>query len=358
MAYKSNTTNETLKYNEIDPSKITVEITKLGKDEVPLIRYNGKNLIIQGPTIKLSSYGLPPGKLLGNGAQNEYYISEEARDFLKIPLDPENTNVDGNDKDISEFIELLKAIDTQVKNSTVIKTCVGIDEEDFEKYMPLFKKPKSNKKKEQKKDKMPYFKAKLDINYNDKQQILTEFYNVETKERVVTENNYILISDLEKELIYNTQITPVIQLVKIWTQSKGDWGITLKLKKLRFKKPQRAPKMNFDFIDDEESNEENIVKKTESINITNKVNNNVKPKQVAQVESDSESDDPKPVKANVTKKVAQVESDGSDSEPEPQPVKVTKKSTKKVAQVESDGSDSEPEPVKISTNTKVKSTKK
>jgi hypothetical protein len=131
----------------------------------------------------------------------------------------------------------------------------------------------------------------------------------------------------------------------------------LKLKKLRFKKPQRAPKMNFDFIDDEESNEENIVKKTESINITNKVNNDVKPKQiaqVAQVESDGESDDPKPVKATVTKKVAQVESDSSDSEPEPQPVKVTKKPTKKVAQVESDGSDSEPEPVKVTTKAKSK----
>ena len=69
---------------------------------------------------------------------------------------------------------------------------------------------------------------------------------------------------------------------------------------------------------------------------------------------DSESDDPKPVKANVTKKVAQVESDGSDSEPKSQPVKVTKKPTKKVAQVEIDGSDSEPEPVKVTTKLKSK----
>ena len=181
-------------------------------------------------------------------------------------------------------------------------------------------------------------KTKLDISYNDKSQILTEFYDMETKKRIITKDNYITLEDLEKELVYNTEITPVVQLVKIWTQSTGAWGVTLKLKKLRLRKPQRAAKINFDFIDDD-----NI----SSVVPSHVSSENEKPKK--KIESDS--DEPKPVK-----KIAQVESDSSDSEPEPQPVKVTKKPTKKVAQIESDGSDSEPEPVKVTT--KVKSSKK
>lgn len=333
------TTNETIKYNEINTSKITVENVKLGKDEVPLIRYNGKPLIIQGPTIRLSSYGLPPGETLSNGAKNEYYISEEQRDSLKIPLDPESTSVNENSKEIEDFITKLKEIDAHIKSSSTIKSICGIDDEDTEKYNTLYRRPKSNKKKDSiVKEKKPYMKTKLDISYNDKSQILTEFYDMETKKRIITKDNYITLEDLEKELVYNTEITPVVQLVKIWTQSTGAWGVTLKLKKLRLKKPQRSAKINFDFIDDD--------------NISSVVPSHVSSKdEKSKKKVESDSDEPKPVK-----KIAQVESDSSDSEPEPiKPVKSKVKAKTKVAQIESDGSDSEPEPVKV---TKVKSSKK
>jgi hypothetical protein len=319
--------NKTIKYTDVIVKNIKVENLKLGKDEVPMIRYEDGPLLIQGPKIKLSSYGLPPGETLGNGSKNDYYISEEARDSIKIPLDTESSNVDGNNEEISEFINLLKAIDTHIKSSSVIKSVAGIDEEDTEKYNTIYRKPKSIKKKDSKpqKEKLPYMKVKLNVNYNDKSQILTEFYDISDDKkgvRVLTDDTYVTIKDLEKHLVYNTEVQPVIQLVKVWTQSTGAWGVTLKLLKLRFKKPARTAKVVADFIDDDD----NVKQVTKAIEVAEVSSSDdevvIKKPAPKKIEKSDSEEDVKPKK--VIKKV-ESDSDGSDSEEDIKPVKVTKK---------------------------------
>ena len=340
-------TNKTLKYDTIDSKLITAEEVKLGQDLVTLIKYNNASLTIQGPKMSLTQGGLPPGKMLANGKQNDYYVGEEQRYSIKLPLDATNASVDGNNEEIEKFIQLLKNIDNHIKTSPSILKLAHIEEEDIEKYTPIFRKPKANKKKGvETKEKYPYMKVKLDVNYNNKKDIRTLIYDTTDDKkgvRVTSSDDVIYLSDLEKLLTYNCVVQPVIQFSKIWTQSTGAWGVTLKLKALRITRPTRMNKVIADFLDDDD--DENVITSKQT------------PKQVSEVAEVSSSDDDKIViKKSVTKKV-ESESDGSDSE-EVKPVKVNKQTKPIVKKVESesDGSDSEEiKPVKVSKTSSTKS---
>ena len=66
--------NITMKFNDVVVKEITVEDVKIGKEKVQLLRYgpDKKNLVIQGPWIKMKQYGIPPGETLSNGNKNDY----------------------------------------------------------------------------------------------------------------------------------------------------------------------------------------------------------------------------------------------------------------------------------------------
>jgi hypothetical protein len=333
MSSKTTSQNNkvTMKYTDIDPSLIWVENVKMGKESVPLIRYGPekKTLCVQGPWIKMSQYGIPPGEHLNNGAKNEYY-NEEARDSMKFPLDvrcavqtdPED-ETKTNSSEIKAFIEKLKAIDEHVKKSSKVIAEAGIEEDNIGRYKPIYRKPAPPKKKAggvEPKEKFYYMKTKLATNFSNKKEILTEFYEIDRETnkvacQVTSENSkYITLEDLEKAITFNCEQLPIIQFVKVWTQASGDWGVTLKLKKCRVKKSMKlSSAVNPEFLDsDDETEMKPTTKQTKS--------------QVAQVDSESDNeesdDEPKPVvkkavvtKAPVaTKKVQPEPSDDDDDE--------------------------------------------
>lgn len=330
--------NGTINYLDVDVSQIKVENVKLGSDTVTMIRYGPTNreLIIQCPSIKMNQYGLPPGETLNNGSKNEYYTTEEARDSMKFPLDADNcniTNEDGNNNrnEIKAFIAKLKEIDERIKNSDDILEKAGIDSDDKEKYTKIFRNSKSKKAGD--KVKYSYIKTKLKVNYKNKKEIQTEFYEVDrdTKKasRVVSNKDYILLEDLEKLCEYNCEQQPIIQFVKVWTQSSGQWGVTVKLLKSRIKKGNKSMKsVSSDFIDDD-TFEKTFIKSDDSEEVAPK-KLEIKAKIAPPVESDDEVPPPK----NVKKVVAPVES--SDDE-KPVPPKNVKKAV--VATVDSSDSD-------------------
>lgn len=315
----TNKNNDTLSFRDIDVSQITVENEVFGKDKRnhSMIRYGPykKQLLIQCPWVKMNQYGLLPGQYLKDGKKNEYYVSEESRCFVRFPVDAENSYIikpDGsnNSSEIAAFITKMKEIDEHIKKSDEIRKAAEINEDDIEKYNCLFRKAKSGKKiagKEQK-TKYNYMKPKIDMNYPNKDEVKTKFYEMKedkTMTLLTAKEDFVKLSDIESLLVYNCEQQCVIRLVEVWTQSLGTWGITTKIQMMRVKKPSRSVKeSDAEFVDEDDFTEVTNVKKpiVESDGSDDE-------KKVEHVEVKSSK--PVPVK----KQIAQVDSDDSDDEP-------------------------------------------
>jgi hypothetical protein len=367
---KSNTNNGTMKFTDIDPKKVFIDSVIMNGEAVPLIKYEDKTktAVFQGPRILMTDYGLAPGEFLSNGEKNEWYRSDETRDTMKFPVDADKCAVvikdDGttNAPEIRKFIDFLKALDTHFKTSESIRKAAGIDDDHIEKYMPIYRKAaKPVKKVSDKKDtpikvKPAYMKTKFHVNNKNKKEIITAFYNVDTETnkttRVLSEGNYITLEDVEKFYEHKCDQQPVIQLVKVWYKSNGEWGVTLRLVMSRIRKTNKSVKSeSFGFIEDDDVQDTKQETKQET-------------KADVQVPSDDSEDEPvKPVQK--LKSVSKVDdSDDSDDAPAPKkqpkpPVQQTndsdseevvpvKKPTKQPVKkdVESDDSDDEVVPVK------------
>ena len=331
-----NNNNVTLKLCDVDETQIVVDKVKIKENYHLLVRYGPekKTLNFQPSKTKQRQFPIQPGQVLPNGKKNEYYTDEEARLSAKFCIDPRcavNTNPEDpdetNEAEVTADVEKLKKIDARIKNE-LYKLC-GIDDDDKEKYVPIHRKPVKSKKPTAN-DREKYYTVKAKFDWKNgvedpTSSILTEFYSVdsETKNwktaKLLNTNSHISLAEIEKVLTLNTEVQPVLQLVKVWTQSTGAWGITLKLKMLRLMKTDYTQRGNASFLNSDDEDEP--------------VTTPVVKKQVAKVDSDSdeESDDEvtaAPVKAapvqTTTKKVAVVESD-SDEESDEEEVKPVKK---------------------------------
>lgn len=325
----------TLKFKDVDVDKITCESVKMGKDTVPLIRYgtDKKTLFIQGPWLKMKQYGIPAGELLSNGIKNEYYTGEESRLSVRFPIDVNCcVNIDNSDinnsEDIQDFIKFLQKLDGHIKTESFMKSS-GIDIDDKEKYTPIYRKPAKSKKsgKETSKEKYYSMKTKLDTDGLDTdKKIKTEFHLLDkdtSQYTLVNRNKYISLDNIEETLKYNSEVLPIFQFVKVWTQSTGGWGVTLKLKKLRIKNPVYSEQGDAIFLDDD--------------NCEQLVQEKVMP--------------PKPPSPNNKQKLIEVESDDSSSDEESDE-EISKAVVSKL-KVKDSESESDDEPVKPKQVTKI-----
>ena len=334
---ESKNNNITLKLCDVDENQIVVDKVKIKETYHLLVRYGPekKTLNFQPSKTKQRQFPIQPGQVLPNGKKNEYYTDEESRLSAKFCIDPRcavNTNPEDpdetNEAEITADVEKLKKIDARIKNE-LYKLC-GIDDDDKEKYVPIHRKPvKSKKPTANDREKFYTVKAKLDWKNGVEDpttSILTEFYSVDSETnnwksaKLLNTNGHISLAEIEKVLTLNTETQPVLQLVKVWIQSTGAWGVTLKLKMLRLKKTEYTQRGNAAFLNSDDEDEQPVRSTTSSV------------KQVATVvdedsDSDEESDDEKPVvqkaqPVEIKKKVpVVVDSDEESDEEEVKPVK-------------------------------------
>lgn len=360
----------TLKFNEVNINEITCENVKMGFNSIPLLRYGSgkKTLNIQGPWIKMSQYGIPPGKVLSNGDENKFYTTEDSRLTIRFPIDERccvQTDTDKTNSDeIKEFITFLKDLDNYIKLNTNFMKTAAIESDAT--YVSIYRKPVKSKQpssNKEPKEKFYSLKTKLSTVYGDK-KILTEFHEFDketNKYKIVNspENKQITLETLEETIKYNSEVLPIFQLVKIWTQTTAttNWGITLKLIKARIKKPLYSEKGVADFIESDEETEVFVKPKT-STNIATFSDGEsdddvIQVKKASQQINDDESDDDDDdnVKQPSTKKSI------VDNESDDEPQQVVKSKTK-IAQVPDSDSDEEvktKKPVKVKKSNSKKS---
>ena len=359
------TQNITLKFKDVIVKQIVCDAVKMGKDIVPLLKYGPekKVLFIQGPWIKIKQYGVPAGEKLANGTMNQYYNGEDSRLSFRFPIHPEccvktdtENNLDNSDE-IKDFIKFLQALDSHIKSESTFMSLAGIDLDEKEKYTPIYRKPAKSKKPPgaESKEKFYSMKTKLDTDGKRKdpdnkvkasdddendshKKIKTEIYIVdnETKEtKLVNKNKYVTIDQFEENVKFNSEVLPIIQLVKIW-EKNGNWGVTLKLKKLRVKNPVYSEMGNVEFCDsdtdvfvskptpehDSESDDEEVTKVVTSHKSMDEPKKPEVKSRLCVDEDDSESDDePVPVQTKKVTKVVDVDSESDDEEEDVKPKK-------------------------------------
>jgi hypothetical protein len=353
--------NLTMKFTDVVATQINIESVKIGKDKVPLLRYGSdkKNLFIQGPWIKMRQYGVPPGEMLKNGKKNDYYQNEEQRKSLRIPVDKvccvQTNSEQDNSDEIELFITKMKEIDNHIKNSPVFMTSSDIDLDNKEKYNNIYRKPIKSKKVSTTEPKEKYYsmKFKFDVE-NSTGKIRTEFISInpDTNEKTIAnkEDGSITIDEIDKLISYNSEVQPLFQLVKIWSQDKGDWGVTLKLKKCRVKKQVYVQDSKSEFLDSDEDSDtiETVVPTKTSKQTSEPVKTQPEEKQetkktpvkqVVQADSEDDSDDEsdddviKPVTKNIKQPVKKMvaSDDESDEDTKKKQQKAKAKSKKATA---------------------------
>ena len=334
MQKNNKATEVVIKYSDLDASRISstdLEDNDRSKGQkIAYPRYDhptlgaDQRIYIQFPHVKLVTYGVPRA--------GEYYQTENARAFIKLPLDlalPE----------VQTLVEKMKAIDAHFSSQEFAEKLLGkkwnkytyqsifreviVDEDDDQKAKP--------KGKYEAKPKYPYMKLKLDTEY-DTDKVITKTFRSETinGEKKRTEASpFENLDEFTKLVSWQSTIRPIAMMTKFWVQpitnKNPSWGVTFKVKKMEVEPAQKSSGSN-SFMNSD-----------------------------AFLDSDDEKSVPvqaKSVKADVPPKVAQVESDDDDDEEEesvPEPVQaksgkpVVQPKVAQVAQVESDDDSEESE---------------
>lgn len=190
------------------------------------------NFVFQTPALSLNQYGIP--------SLGEFYKDDSARDFIKVPLDP-------NNKDAMALQKMFEAIDEMV-GETHKKEILGKNHGKFA-YSPLVKTPveklddddEDNEKKSNKKgaqEKFKYFKARISTDFETKRvTTLTYLKLKESKDGKKREKleNIETITDLASVIVYKSTIRMVIMANKLWAANAPDksgkygYGISLRI---------------------------------------------------------------------------------------------------------------------------------
>lgn len=353
-------------YKQFDASQVIV--TKPEATDRSMGQLNGyinyeqprKQLVMQGPWIKHTNYGLP--RLDG-----KYYKDDKDRLNLKIPLVR-------SDKRIGKFIGKLESLDEICNSNDFRKDKFGANAKKYkDDYQFIVRQPGelseealANNPDLANKERPEFMKVKLATAYPTGE--ITTIVELDHQDGMKPERVGVATLDqFEQYFRYGCEYKPIIRAVKFWTQSTSGnkhpmYGITWKLEKIIIRPVQSSISMSevlndMSYIDDSDDEDmSNLQPRTKSTKVVDDVDDE------ASVDSDVEEEVKESEPKQAAKKVVEEDSDDDSDEEEPEPVvKKTKKAKKQVVESDSDESDDEePQPKKKETKTKklTKKTKK
>ena len=303
-------------------------------------------LFIQFPWIHLSSYGVPK--------MGEYYTDDAQRAFVKVPLDQ-------SIPEVKQLSDTLRKLDDKLGSTEFKEKMFGAKSSKYE-YQPILRMPQEedeDTKKDTKKDygpRHPYMKLKIDTTYPDNQVKSIVFNSImEGSKRVRTKvDNVTTIDDFASHVCWMSRIRPIVRPVKLWAQAanKKDptYGLTFKIAKTEVEPPAKNNSNVKQYLEsdafldsDEESDTVLTVAPTKQVA---KATPQVKGKQVAQVDSESEEDEV-PLSRTASKApIKKVESDSEEEDDTPPSRTASKAPIKKVESDDDEESDEDVKPKK------------
>ena len=257
----SNSKPEVILINDFDISKLSfIEDTKeLSKNQKMLFpRYINKNskstqLMIQLEKINISMYGIPD-------FNEAYHKDEQARAHLRLPLDE-------NIPKIKKICDVFKKMD-DFYGSDEYKNKLFPGKKKYE-YQPIYRLPEEEEPDKVSKygKKLPYIKLKLALNYPSNEVITGVM--VKENNKFISIDNIVTVNDICKYIKFRSDITPIIQLSKLWynppTIKNPQYGIVFKLIKAKVVVPENTTESMKHFMEDtsgfidEEEEEEKVI---------------------------------------------------------------------------------------------------
>lgn len=261
-----------------------------------------KPLFIQGPWMKLYTYGIP--------SLGEYYADDSQRSFVKVALDFE-------DKEVKKMVDEFKKLDEELGSDEFMQKAFGKKASKY-KYQPVIRIPEED---DEGNVKAPYMKLKLDTSWPDG-NVLTQLFKSELVDgkRVRDKVEVSTVTEVAKHLSYMTKYRPVFRPVKMWGHNskmpKPEYGVVFKLLKAEFEPNSNGSSSYQDyldgdaFIDDEDEEVETtdpVKSEPETVFTTTKKNS-----KAVEIDDDDDSDND-----------SDESSEDSDSEEVKKPVKKT-----------------------------------
>lgn len=288
--FKNTTKNIIFKPKEVKISNIDVSDLKEGATQ-PLAYINYKDdkrnidtkLLVQTGMIKLTGHGIPQ-------IHEQFYPTDEKREFIKIPLDPEQESC-------NDLRAMLEKVDQHFGSNEMKEHLFGPKKAKKYEYQPCIRtqinddddeeddeKSKSKKDKKSKGSKYPkydFVKMKFSvINEDDKRVIKTKMMKVEngSKMKFIPQT----ISDIAKEIRFKTNVRLIFYFNKVWANTTPSPGSKVILYGLGFKVIAMEYQSNADKgidpsgIDFRSDDEEHTNVKNNKISKNTKENDNTK----------------------------------------------------------------------------------
>lgn len=261
------------KYKDIIFSNIEIsELNREGTQPLSYINYNDPvrnmrtRILVQTGKIKLTSHGIPP--LDREDSKNHYYPDDSKREFIKIPLDPDQPAC----VDLKKFLE---KVDSWAGSSEIRRRLFGKKEDKYE-YQSCIKFPlrrdddESNDEKSDnvKNDRsaVEYVKMKFNVVQQGKERVnrtkIVKNMGGGQKEQI----NAITITDIANEIKFLSEVRLIFYFSKIWANkipaqgaSKIMYGIGFKVMAIEYTPNIRNifDVDNIDFLPDEEESKVN-----------------------------------------------------------------------------------------------------
>ena len=354
--------------SDIDLSKL--EVSALNTDQQQDIAYvnymddkrnSTVKLLVQSDKIKLTSHGIP--SLSKPDSKNNFYSDDTKREFIKIPLDPEQPACLRLRKfleDVDEWAgsaEMKKKLFGKNSNKYMYQSCIKKPQAAEEDDVVDKKKAKNKNEDPDKKKKYPsmdYVKMKFNMEIKE---------NSRTNKTVLrrtdagSKNSVIVradtITDIANEIRFLSEVRFIFYFSKIWASKAVPFGATSKLYGAGFKimtieyTPGTSMGLNaaeIDFLsEEEEEGEAKPVKKSTSkkapkLDDEEEVEKKPVKKSKNLISSDNEEEEEEkeeePVKKSTSKKAPKLddenveEEDVDQSDEEIQIKKVSKKGKK------------------------------
>lgn len=186
-------------------------------------KHGENNFVFQTGWIKITQYGLP-------GIHEKYYPTDESRNFVKVPMDPEQPNC-------VSLRNMLSKVDEFTEQNK--KKILGKYAKLYT-YQPIVRKPtdpnddfdqiedsesdegKEDKPTNEQKVKFEYCKMKLDVNWQTK-DIQTVVYVREGGK--TSEHKHVPVStasDLDQYLTWGSEVRMIVMMNKLWAAKAKD----------------------------------------------------------------------------------------------------------------------------------------
>ena len=237
----------TKKYTKFDPNRINFtdleENARSKGQKIAYVRYRDEKkgdqtLLLQTPQIELNTYGIP--------RKGEYYNDDKQRSFIKVPLDTENSESGILYNKLSELDTLLESDEMKIKifgslkkakgykYQTIVRENAPTTIEDNSDSESDGESGQNDNSKQQSYPRPPYFKAKLNLDY--------ESGNITTKVFKLCSNNsrenmsISTLDGLETLVTYRSSIRMIVMPNKLWALKTFDgkrYGLSFKIMHLK-----------------------------------------------------------------------------------------------------------------------------